>query len=85
LAWYKTPPTHQKGVLVKCSDEVLRVRAELGETQQAFAHRLGVGMATVQRWEYGSARPSGYRHVSALVAAGADLEVLLGETDGVAA
>lgn len=34
------------------------MRGELGLSQQSFAERLGVGIATVSRWERGSGKPS---------------------------
>jgi transcriptional regulator with XRE-family HTH domain len=40
------------------SDAVRALRAELDESQQAFSNRLGVGIATVQRWESGRWKPS---------------------------
>jgi DNA-binding transcriptional regulator YiaG len=70
---------------MKWSEEVVRVRAMRGETQQAFAHTLGIGIATVQRWEHGRARPTGYRHISALLDAGASLDALLEDGETVAA
>ena len=36
--------------------KVLRIK--LGLSQQAFSNRLGVGVATVSRWETGKTRPS---------------------------
>ncbi len=34
------------------------LRRAWGDTQEEFAQRLGVGLATVQRWEAGRASPS---------------------------
>ena len=38
--------------------DVARLRKSLGETQTAFAERLGVNQSTVSRWEDGE-EPSG--------------------------
>lgn len=35
-----------------------KLRELLGMTQQEFAHFLGVGIATVWRWEHGKSKPS---------------------------
>ena len=37
---------------------VQQARRSLGMTQQEFAHRLGVAVSTVARWETGVSRPS---------------------------
>ena len=42
--------THQEAVRV--------ARRSLKLTQQEFAHRLGVAVSTVARWETGVSRPS---------------------------
>lgn len=34
------------------------LRARFGETQESFAHRLGVTFVSVNRWEGGRAKPS---------------------------
>ena len=39
-------------------DTVQQARRSLGMTQQEFAHRLGVAVSTVARWETGVNRPS---------------------------
>lgn len=46
--------------------------ARAGESQQAFATRVGATVATLRAWEMGRAVPSHYRHVVALVEAGVD-------------
>lgn len=38
--------------------EIRALRQRLGLSQVAFAARLGVGWATVQRWETGKVAPS---------------------------
>lgn len=47
-----------------------------GESQQAFATRIGAGIATLQRWESGVRSPKHYRHVVALAEAGVPMELL---------
>ncbi len=41
------------------SEDIRRLRARLGMTQEAFARELGVSVSTVQKWEGGRARPRG--------------------------
>ena len=38
-------------------EEIKKVRASLGLTQEDFAHELGTSVATVNRWENGKNRP----------------------------
>lgn len=38
--------------------EVKQLREKLGLTQEQLAHRLGVTVKTVNRWEMGRAKPS---------------------------
>jgi hypothetical protein len=58
------------------------IRELRGDTpQHVFATRLGVGLATVQRWESGKARPNLYRHVECLVRAGIPRSVLTAHID----
>ena len=38
---------------------VRALRERLGDTQEAFAHRLGVSWVTVSRWENGKNGPVG--------------------------
>jgi superfamily II DNA or RNA helicase len=40
------------------SEQIKKLRADLGLTQQALAEKLGVSFATVNRWENGQTRPS---------------------------
>lgn len=40
------------------ADQIKRIRANLGLTQQALADKLGVSFATINRWENGKTRPS---------------------------
>ena len=50
--------------LIMCYDtymtkkEIKQLRKKLGLSQQAFASRLHVGIATVNRWETGDNKPS---------------------------
>ena len=37
---------------------VAALRKRLGDTQEAFAHRLGVTHVSVNRWENGRSKPS---------------------------
>lgn len=39
------------------SDEIREIRQRLGLSQQTFAERIGVGIATVSRWEQGHTAP----------------------------
>jgi len=39
-------------------NEVRELREKLNLSQQSFAERLGVGIASVSRWERGAGRPS---------------------------
>lgn len=41
------------------SEEVKQIRARLGLSQEALAHRLGVAFQTVSRWEREICKPSG--------------------------
>ena len=45
------PKRHKKSDMQ--GDEVLEVRQALGDTQRAFAERVGVATNTVTRWENG--------------------------------
>lgn len=38
--------------------EIKQLRRELGLTQEQLAHKLGVTVKTVNRWEMGRAKPS---------------------------
>lgn len=40
------------------SDEIVKMRSELGITQEKFAHLLGTSFSTVNRWENGKSKPS---------------------------
>ena len=40
------------------ADNIRTLRQNLGLTQEEFAHRLGITVATVNRWENGHANPS---------------------------
>ena len=40
------------------AEQVRTIRKRLGLTQAAFAHKLGVALLTVQRWEAGRNEPS---------------------------
>ncbi|MBU05588.1 MAG: transcriptional regulator [Dehalococcoidales bacterium] len=40
------------------AQEIIRKRHEMNLTQEEFAHKLGVTMATLQRWEMGKHTPS---------------------------
>jgi transcriptional regulator with XRE-family HTH domain len=42
------PTTVVRGELAQV---IMGLRAEYGETQQAFSNRLGIALNTVQRWE----------------------------------
>lgn len=42
------------------------VRRDLGDSQFAFAVRVGASLSTVQRWEAGDVAPTHYVHVVAL-------------------
>jgi DNA-binding transcriptional regulator YiaG len=39
-------------------DEIKKLRQSLGLSQQTFATQLGIGIATVSRWELGLFKPS---------------------------
>jgi DNA-binding transcriptional regulator YiaG len=39
--------------------DIIKLRESLGDTQTAFAKRLGVSQSTVSRWETGVEEPSG--------------------------
>ena len=39
-------------------DKVLQVRLQLGLSQEAFSKELGVGVATIIRWENGQTNPN---------------------------
>jgi len=41
----------------KFPDLVKEVRRQLGISQEALAHELGVSFATINRWENGKTRP----------------------------
>jgi len=41
------------------ADNIRNLRRNLGLTQEEFAHRLGITVATVNRWENGKSEPSG--------------------------
>ena len=41
----------------KFPDLVKEVRKQLGISQEALAHELGVSFATINRWENGKTRP----------------------------
>jgi len=41
------------------SDRIAKLRARLDLTQEQFAHRLGVTVLTVSRWENGHRAPRG--------------------------
>lgn len=53
---------------------VKRVRA--GESQQAFATRIGASVATLREWEMGRAVPVHYRHVVALEEVGVPADTI---------
>ena len=38
--------------------QIKELRLKLGLTQEDFAHRLGVVLPTVSRWEHGKSKPS---------------------------
>jgi|FLYL01.1.fsa_nt_gi transcriptional regulator with XRE-family HTH domain len=40
-------------------EQIKELRKSLGMSQQEFAQTLGVGVATVSRWETGEAKPTG--------------------------
>lgn len=40
-------------------EKVKELRNRFGETQEAFAARLGVGVGTLRDWEQGARRPKG--------------------------
>lgn len=39
-------------------ERVLALRARLGESQQAFAERVGTRQQTISEWERGASRPA---------------------------
>jgi DNA-binding transcriptional regulator YiaG len=39
--------------------QIKKLRQRLGITQEALAHRLGVTLVTVNRWENGHVKPTG--------------------------
>lgn len=53
--------------------EIKRLRKSLGLTQEQFAHRLGVTVKAVNRWENGHAKPTGLSQV-ALMSVKANIE-----------
>lgn len=64
------------------TDEARAVRDEIvvargTETQQAFATRLGLGLATLQRWEAGKTVPTDIQHVDALEREGVNRETMM--------
>ena len=63
------------------SEEIRRARG--GESQQAFATRIGAGIATLQRWERGATVPVHHLHVEALKREGVPAEAFEA-TDGAA-
>lgn len=42
----------------KWRDRIKILRLDVGMTQQEFAHRLGVALSTLTKWERGSFNPS---------------------------
>jgi putative zinc finger/helix-turn-helix YgiT family protein len=42
------------------SDEIIALRHGFGESQQAFADRIGVGIASIKRWELGKIQDGRY-------------------------
>ena len=38
--------------------QIVQIRESLGISQQALASRMGVGVATVNRWEMGRSEPN---------------------------
>jgi DNA-binding transcriptional regulator YiaG len=40
------------------SEEIKQLRKSMRMSQQAFATELGIGIATVSRWELGKCKPS---------------------------
>jgi putative transcriptional regulator len=52
------------------SAEIIRIRHELGLTQEQLAHAVGVTTSTVNRWEMGHSRPHRifFREVEKLLA-----------------
>jgi DNA-binding transcriptional regulator YiaG len=50
--------------------------ARAGESQQAFATRVGATVATLRAWEMGRAVPAHYRHVVALIEVGVDEDTI---------
>jgi len=45
-------------VMKLTAEEIKQKRKEAGMTQEQLAHKLGVAVATIQRWEKGVHRPS---------------------------
>ncbi len=45
-------------LLTMDSKDILKMRKDLGLTQEKFAQRLGVSWATINRWENGHFKPS---------------------------
>lgn len=56
---------------------IRQIRLALGESQHAFADRLGTHPNVVHRWEAGVHKPRNYDHVAALM----DLDKQLAEKE----
>ena len=48
----------ERGVKMEFKDKVYQARMQLGLTQMEFAKVLGLGFATVNRWENGVTQPN---------------------------
>lgn len=64
------------------ADRIKRARITAGRTQMAVAIELDVGLATVQRWEFGSSQPRAEHLVPLARALGVSVSWLLGESEG---
>ena len=49
---------NERGVKMEFKDKVYQARMQLGLTQIEFAKVLGLGFATVNRWENGVTQPN---------------------------
>ena len=49
---------NERGVKMEFKDKVFQARMQLGLTQMEFAKVLGLGFATVNRWENGQYDPT---------------------------
>ena len=64
------------------AENIRTLRHNLGLTQEEFAHRLGITVATVNRWENGRFRPSKLARATILEFARRHGVTMQGEPEG---